>query len=242
MALLKGWSRNRKLSLSWLLLALAFFASGIILIVVAAIFRAQGEGGKLDEHTLRSLVVGKMDLTTATVLGGFILSCVAVGLWGFFDGIGPGHRNNDIGLIIFNWLLIASTIITLIVASIIWFFTLKERANFEKMWLEQNGETQALLQDSLSCCGYWNATTLGLFTQTTGFCGNIVNMTAMVPCVTPITGFADYFLNNVFTTIYGFTIIEVSLFLVSVCLVISRREEERFRRLDEKTGVRGGFV
>lgn len=104
------------------------------------------------------------------MLGGFILSCAAIGLWGFFDGVGPGHRNKDIGLVIFNWALIASSefgrlrksspradlllgraaIITLVVASIIWIFTLTERADFEKVWLEQNGETQAFLQDSVS--------------------------------------------------------------------------------------------
>lgn len=42
--------------------------------------------------------------------------------------------------------------------------------------------------------------------------------------------------------IYGFTAIQICLFLVSVCLIISRREQERFRRVDEKKGVRGGFV
>lgn len=42
--------------------------------------------------------------------------------------------------------------------------------------------------------------------------------------------------------IYGFTAIQVCLFLVSVCLIISRREQERFRRVDEKKGVSGGFV
>lgn len=67
MGLLKGWTRNRKLSLFWLLLALAFFASGIVLVVVAAVFRAQG--GKLDEHTLRSLVLGKIELTSKLEFG-----------------------------------------------------------------------------------------------------------------------------------------------------------------------------
>lgn len=62
MAFLSGWSRNRKLSLSWLLLTLAFLASGVVLVVVAAVFRMQA--GKLDEHLLRSLVIGRMNLTS----------------------------------------------------------------------------------------------------------------------------------------------------------------------------------
>lgn len=40
--------------------------------------------------------------------------------------------------------------LTLPVGSIIWFFTLTERADFEKVWMEQNGEVQPLLQDSAS--------------------------------------------------------------------------------------------
>lgn len=108
------------------------------------------------------------------MLGVFILVCAVVGLWGFLDGLGPGHRNKDIGLVIFSWLLVASSesmlplcsarraeskltpipavsgIITLVVGSIIWFFTLRERADFEKIWKEQDGATQAFLQDSVS--------------------------------------------------------------------------------------------
>lgn len=50
--------------------------------------------------------------TAATVLGIFILACFLVGVWAFLDGLGPGHRNKDIGLVIFSWLLIASCELT----------------------------------------------------------------------------------------------------------------------------------
>lgn len=40
--------------------------------------------------------------------------------------------------------------------------------------------------------------------------------------------------------IYGFTAVQGSLFLTTCCLIISRREEVRFRIIDAKTG--GGFV
>lgn len=130
MACCKTWSRNKKLSLSWLVLALAFFASGVILVVVASVFRSQAS--QMDQNPLKSLVIGTMNLTSecwhqnderscglmaraetaATVLGVFILACFLVGVWAFLDGLGPGHRNKDIGLVIFSWLLIASCELT----------------------------------------------------------------------------------------------------------------------------------
>lgn len=39
--------------------------------------------------------------------------------------------------------------LTLVIGSIIWFFTLRERADYAKVWQEQSGEVQALLQTSV---------------------------------------------------------------------------------------------
>jgi hypothetical protein len=58
-----GWSRNRKLTYSWCLLAFMFFASAVVLIVVSMVFRMQG-GTKLGVHTLRTLTIGEMNLTS----------------------------------------------------------------------------------------------------------------------------------------------------------------------------------
>lgn len=52
----------------------------------------------------------------------------------------------------------------------------------------------------------------------------------------------DNTLNNVFSTIYGIVVIQAALFLGTACLRVNKREEERFRRIDEKRGAKGGFV
>ncbi|GAA5959160.1 hypothetical protein JCM21900_001411 [Sporobolomyces salmonicolor] len=193
-----GWSRNRKLTFAWLALAFLFFASAVVLLVVAQVWRLEASP-TLGKYTLRTLVMPMANL---------------------------------------NMLL------TVLVGSIMWFFSLTERARYLRMWVQQDGATQVFLQDSLRCCGYFNASIAGSFTQQTGFCSTTAggNATAIQGCVTPITGFADYLLANTFTTIYAFTAIQLALFLISCCLIISRREEERFRFIDEKRGTRGGFV
>ncbi|KAI5480522.1 hypothetical protein MNV49_000675 [Pseudohyphozyma bogoriensis] len=234
-------SRNHRLEISWGVISFLFLASAGVLIGIAQVWRAQDDATVLGSHTLRKLVITDLDTTIATVLGVIIVVAFLVGLVGFFTSRGPGKGEKSTGLVVFSYVLVATGIITVIMGSIIWFFTLTERNDYMEVWLAQSDATQAFLQDTLSCCGYWNATTEGLFTQATGFCATVANVTAS-PCVTPITAFADYTLNNVFTTIYGFTAVQVSLFMVTCCLIITRREEERFRKIDEKYGASGGFV
>lgn len=235
-----SWSRNRKLTLSWTVLFGLFITSAILLITFSRTWR--GGGGQLDSSTLRRLVWTDMFSTTAITLGIFILVAALIGFLGFCQGHGYGNGDKTSGLIAFNTALVATLLMTVITGSIIWFYTLTERADYQTVWLAQSSSTQAYLQDTLSCCGYWNATTAGLLVSTTGFCSSIKNATAITACVTPVTAYADTFLDNIFTTIYGFTAIEIFLFLTTSCLIINRTEEERFRRIDEKRGVRGGFV
>ncbi|GAA5936837.1 hypothetical protein JCM1841_005495 [Sporobolomyces salmonicolor] len=265
MQLFHGWSRNRKLTFAWLVLAFLFFASAVVLLVVAEVWRLEASP-KLGKHTLRTLVMPVANLNSqswsphwrlrsspeqerralaaATVLGLGILTTLVLGFYGFLQSYGVGNGKKAGGMIAFSWCLVGTMLLTIVVGSIMWFFSLTERARYLRMWVQQDGATQVFLQDSLRCCGYFNASIAGSFTQQTGFCSTIAggNATAIQGCVTPITGFADYLLENTFTTIYGFTAIQLALFLVSCCLIISRREEERFRFIDEKRGTRGGFV
>jgi hypothetical protein len=60
-----------------------------------------------------------------------------------------------------------------------------------------------------------------------------------VTCVSPITGAADVTLQTVFSTVDGFMIIVVGLFLTSLCVVKQRNLIERFKRIDSKRGGRG---
>ncbi|BGP19386.1 hypothetical protein JCM10213v2_007475 [Rhodosporidiobolus nylandii] len=240
-------TRVGRLSLAWSILSFLLLSSAVVLVAVSQLWLHEWmvRGDKLGGDTLKMLVVGTMDLTAATALGVTLLGVLLLGVLGFVQGHRPGslQRREARGLVAFCWALVATMVATLVIASIIWFFTLRERDNFRKVWLQQDGATQVFLQDTLSCCGYFNASASGLLTQPSGFCASFAqpstNATSVQGCVGPIVNFADYFLNNVFTTIYGFTSIQFSLFLVSCCLIIARRDDERLRRVWEKSG--GGY-
>jgi hypothetical protein len=60
--------------------------------------------------------------------------------------------------------------------------------------------------------------------------------------VSPLTNYATNTYNNMFTLAYGFGGIELALFLATACLIRVRSVEERFRKIDEKRGQKGGFV
>lgn len=220
-----------------------YLAAGIVLIVVAEVFRmSDGSGSSLGKMTLRRLVVSDSDLTGGIVLGVMFLISFLFSIPGYITSKGHDERGATTkGLATFAWTLVVTVLTNIVVGSAIWFFTLRERNEFYSVWLKQPAATQAFLQDSLQCCGYWNATAAGSFTVNTGFCANVQNVTAD-PCVTPITSFADTLLNDIFSTIFGFMAVQVLLFLCTICVINDRHEEERFRKIDEKRGVRGGFV
>ncbi|GAA5886478.1 hypothetical protein JCM6882_001649 [Rhodosporidiobolus microsporus] len=249
LAFSRAHTRTAKLSLTFLALSFLLLSSALVLIVVSQIWRMQWSKG-VGSHTLRSFVLSGTDLTAATALGVALLSVLIIGALGFAQGYRPGslQRKEAKGLILFCWTLVGTMIATLGVASVMWFFTLTEIDDFRKIWLEKDDATQAFLQDKLACCGYFNATSAGLFnpsTATSGICAPFTqpgsNLTSVQGCTTPIVQFADFFLNNVFTTIYGFTTIQFALFLTTCCLIISRRDDERFRLVREKAGG-GAFV
>jgi len=236
---------GRKLKIVWTTLDTLHLASGIGSFVFS-VFVQMGNpaSGVLNGQTLRSLVISDMDLNAAMVLGTMILASWLISVYAAVTGLAKGRRRNG-GFIVFNWSLIAVTITTMTIGSIIWFFTLQPRSEFFAIWNEQPHATQQFLQDTLHCCGFFNLTKAGGFNAQSGFCAASAggtNTTAIPNCYTPILAYEDYTLNNVFSVTYGFVAIQVALFLATCCMINVRVEEERFRLIDEKHGMKGGFV
>lgn len=105
-------------------------------------------------------------------------------------------------MILLNWMLLVDSLVILVVGTFIWFYTLQERANFHVVYSALSVEKRVLVQDALKCCGYFNSTDLaevgGGFCSSSDFIQNANNATGNF-CVGPITAFADYTLNNIFT-------------------------------------------
>jgi len=216
---------SRTLTAVWAGLDFALLAAGAILITFSFIWRAP--------DLVRDLTISSMDLTAGLVLGAMLEVSFAISIFAI-------TQRNPLtsGFKILNWTLVVNSVAIIIVGSIVWFYTLKERANYQTVFIAQSTSVQEQLQDMFSCCGYFNATNIAVGGS---FCADATTAASQPGCVDKITASADYTLNNIFTTIYGFMTITLSLFLASVCHINGRKEDERFRCIDEKRG-HGGFV
>jgi len=240
-------SMHSRIILVFCLLDFLHFASAAVLIVVSAIWITLAESTSLNSDTLRRLVVHRSILNGGIVMGSLIFTTFLISIYGLLSSMRQG-RALVRPLIVFNVSLLILLLATISVGGAIWFFTLRERVAYAAVWQAQSPAMQQFLQDTLKCCGYFDATPAGLFSVAAGFCSNPSQITPptdpnlTIGCVTPITNFADYVLNNIFTSIYGFAAIQVCLFLCTCCLINSREEQERFSRIDSKGGGKGGFV
>lgn len=141
------------------------------------------------------------------------------------------------GLKILNWSLVLDSIGVLIIGSIIWFYSLRQPTNYQRVWLKQTTQTQIALQDQFQCCGFANATNIAFGGS---FCGtDNATASARIGCSKFLVNKADYTVENIFTSIYGFMAITLSLILATLCHINKRVEEDRFRRIDEKRGGKG---
>ncbi|KAF8964125.1 tetraspanin Pls1 family [Flammula alnicola] len=221
---------SRKLMGVWVALDFSLLAAGAITLAFSIVWRRP--------DILMNMVVSSADLTAGTILGIALLATFVISVGAIIQ------RNHvTIGLVILNYALLLDVFAVGIVGSFIWFYTLRERADFHLLWAEAAPATRIILQDRFKCCGYFNGTDLaevgGAFCNSTAFITNLnPNITSNF-CVTPLTAFADYTLNNIFTTIYGFMAIVLSLLLASLCVIKKRNEDERFKKIDAKRGGRG---
>lgn len=151
--------------------------------------------------------------TAGSIMGvGFIVTF-------FIAIVGVMQRNHvTIGLVVTNYVLLADAIGVLVIGTFVWFFTLRERANFHTLWLAATPQDRQQLQDQVyicnlchpevlsftqfHCCGYFAGNDSAEISK---FCVdqnsiNQLNTTVLSNfCVTPITAFADTTLNDIFT-------------------------------------------
>jgi len=226
---------SKRLMGAWALFDVFLLAAGVLSIVMSIVWRAP--------NLLLNMTFSSADLTAGTVLGVFLLVTFAVSIGAIVQ------RNHvTIGLVLLNWLLVVDTIVVLVIGTLIWFYTLQERANYHEVWVNESRDTRLALQDKLQCCGYFNGSDFleigGTFCQNQTFVDNFLQLDNTTKdwtgaCVTPVTAFADMTLNNTFSAIYGFMAIVGGLFLASLCVIKKRQEDERFKKIDAKRGGRG---
>jgi len=221
---------SKKLIGVWVALDVLLLAAGAVAVALSIVWRAP--------NTLMNMVLSSADLTAGTVLGVALLVTFAISIGAIIQ------RNHvTIGLVILNYALLLDALGILVIGTFVWMFTLKERDNFHKLWLEATPASRIALQDQFKCCGYFDGSDSaeigGSFCQSQQFISNLAANVTNNFCVSPITNFADVTLNNIFTTVYGFMAIVLCLLLASLCVIKKRQEDERFKKIDAKRGGRG---
>ena len=89
------------------------------------------------------------------------------------------------------------------------------------------------------CCGYLNSRSPAFVTN--AMCPSPAAAALMRGCATPIAAFATVFLDDIFTAVFGMVGIDAVFIMTTACLLKERKERERFRHIDEKSGPRGSF-
>ncbi|THV08030.1 tetraspanin [Dendrothele bispora CBS 962.96] len=236
---------SKGLMVFWGVVDFCLLAAGAISIAFSIIWRKQ--------DLLMNMVVTNADLNAGLALGVFLLVTFLISI---FAIVQRNHVTS--GLVILNYVLIIDAIVVLVLGTRVWFFTLRERDNFFKIYKEQSDDTIRQIQNKFSCCGYFRAdgvdpTDRVIVTNTTGttdFCTPVqtdfikfldpaVNNNSKNFCVSGVTAFADYALNNIFSSMYGFMAIVLTLLVASLCVINQRKTDERFKRIDAKRGGKG---
>jgi len=218
---------SKRLMGAWAFFDFCLLSAGIVSLVLSFVWRKP--------NLLLNLSISDGDLTAGMVLGIFLIATF------FLSIIAILQRNQvTIGLVLLNWMLVLDALVTLVVGTFVWFYTLKEEDNFHTRFAATSAANRIGIQDKLNCCGYFNLTDL------VEIGGSVCNSEAAVTalnstCVLPIIDFADVTLNDIFTTIYGFMAVVICMFLASLCVIKKRNEDERFKKIDAKRGG-GGFV
>lgn len=143
------------------------------------------------------------------------------------------------------WLKLGGYMVTIcamfsmIIGLYLWILTLRTRVDFAPIFAAQPNNIKGLMQTTFNCCGYFNSTSPPF--ERDAVCPSPAAAALMRGCATPITAFANVFIDNIFTAVFGMVGIDAVFIVATACLLKERKERERFRHIDSKTNALGRF-
>ncbi|POS72839.1 tetraspanin [Diaporthe helianthi] len=132
-----------------------------------------------------------------------------------------------------GYMLVVNAVFSVILGLYLWILTLRTRETLSPLWNAQPPKVQGLMQTTFACCGYFNSTSPAFVTDPT--CPSPAAASLMRGCAGPLSSFANVFIDNIFTAVFGMAGIDGVLILATACLLKDRKERERFRYIDSKT-------
>ena len=138
-----------------------------------------------------------------------------------------------------GYMVVLTALFSLIIGLDLWIITLNTKEQFAVLWSQQTSATQDLMQTSFACCGFFNSTSPAFVTDAT--CSSPAAAALVRGCAAPISSFANVFIDDIFTGVFGMCGIGGVLVIATSCLSKDRKERQRFRYIDEKMGATRTF-
>ncbi|EGY19753.1 hypothetical protein HYQ45_003952 [Verticillium longisporum] len=141
-----------------------------------------------------------------------------------------------------GWLKLAAYLITfcalfsLCVGVYLWVLTLTTQFDFFAIWIAQEPGVQNLMQTSFNCCGYFNSSSPAFVTN--DLCSSPAAAALQRGCSGPVTSYSNILIDGIFTAVFGMVGVDALLIICLAVLLEDRKERERFRHIDEKSGYR----
>ncbi|KAL7920833.1 hypothetical protein ACQKWADRAFT_297455 [Trichoderma austrokoningii] len=136
-----------------------------------------------------------------------------------------------------GYMITVCAVFTLAVGLYLWIMTLTLKETFLPVYEDQDSSIQSLVQVSFQCCGYTNATTPAFVTDSA--CPSPAAAALLRGCSTNMASFANAFITDLFTAIFGMVGIDALLILAIACLLKERKEIERYYIIDQKRNYGG---
>ncbi|KAI1392287.1 uncharacterized protein F4822DRAFT_390399 [Hypoxylon trugodes] len=201
---------------------------GFSIIVQQTCFDPPNDGNE----AARDLLYQRFPFTAGIVNAVFIFAT-------FLATIPALATNNRSWLKLAGYMVVVDAIFTMAIGVDLWIITLTMKNEFLQIWTSQPPHVQDLMQTAFSCCGYFNSSSPAFVTDST--CPSPAAAALMRGCSAPLTSFGNTFVDNIFTAVFGMVGIDAVLIMAIACVLKDRKERERYRHIDEKTGARSTF-
>ncbi|KAF9914499.1 phospholipid scramblase 1 [Lobosporangium transversale] len=201
--------------------------TGIVALIMGSIWLRQSSDG-----APRDAVISQEIERAGTIIAAVV---AVISLIGYIGGSAPVRRKPF--LTAFAWLIVAAMVAELALGGVIWFKTLRMRSLFASQWLVWPESLKVTFQNMTSlrgygqCCGYHDSMNIVY----SGLCAR--KTAAMYPgCEEKISAFADSYLRKLYTSLFGFTVVNVVCFVSTIIVIQARNDEERYIRIGKKEG------
>jgi len=214
---------------SYLVSDFIFLATGVLLIVAPVIWQRELAAAPTQESVGRVLLLQRCPLPAVMANGVLVIISFILSLPAFAV---PTSRT---WLKLHSWMIGVCLIITLCLGLNEWIQTLTMRANLEVIWGHQSHVTQSMLQQKFDCCGYLNFTS-PLYVKDS-VCADDLTAASKEGCVTSFSNYSETWLNHLFTAAFGVVGMDVVLLLCAAMLIRYRKEQLRYRLIEQKWGI-----